>query len=869
MIVCKFGGTSVADREAQQRLASIVRDRLADAPLVVVSALSGVSDALIRVLDAAQAGRVDESARELQELADAHRALLAATPVRPAAREAARSAVEETLAMLEELRRGVALVGNVTPWARARFVGSGEILSSRIVAAALDAAEIAAIWIDARTVVRTEGTDPEKDPPVSPTILTLAAETIAPLLAPGRAVLTQGFIGAAVIDGLSRPTLLGRGGSDYSASLLGRALGAKRIEIWTDVDGVLSANPRLVPSARRVKILSFEEASELAYFGAKVLHPSTLLPAVEAMIPVWVGNSRWPEGPGTTVVAQGIVPDEGRFAVKAIADKRGIIAVQVVSTRMLMAHGFLARIFAVFEAHRTPVDLVATSEVSVSLTIDDDRRLPEIVEALSEFARVDVERGMAVLCLVGEGMRGNAHVAAEVFRVLRNIRVRMITQGSSAINLSLVVAEDDVEEAVRALHDAFFRGPLPTEIFGAPSCESERGAPRGPRVPAATLLALAERHGTPLYVYDLATVDARIAALTRHLPLDPGRLLFACKANAHPAILTRLAARGVGVEAASPGEAHRAIECGHAPAAVLVSATNAPAPDLAALALRGCRLALGSLSDVRRVGALSRGTGVLLRINPGVGEGHHRHVVTGGAQSKFGIPIEQLAQALAACREAGLEILGLHAHMGSGILDPAPLLASARALLDAARRLPRLDVLDFGGGFGIPYRDDEAELDLAAYGAALDRDLQTFAAASGARPEAWFEPGRFIAGPAGYLLARVICRKESGGHVFIGLDTGMNHFLRPALYGAYHRILNLSEPDAPIEWVEVVGNVCESTDVFASARALPRAEEGHLLAILDAGAYGFTMASAYNLWPLPQEVVLPEVTPQNFPHGAS
>ncbi len=858
MIVCKFGGTSVADREALGRLASIVGDRLADAPLVVVSALAGVSDALIRVLDAAQLGRDGESRDILRELAEEHRALLAATPARNEARETAVAAVAETLAMLEELRRGVVLVSDVTPWTRARFVGAGEILASRIVAAALDAAGVGTTWIDARTVVRTEGTDPEKDAPVPAAIIGLAAAMIAPQLAPGRAVLTQGFIGGAVVDGAIRPTLLGRGGSDYSASLLGRALAATRVEIWTDVDGVLTASPKIVPAARRVKVLSFAEASELAYFGAKVLHPSTLLPSVTAMIPVWVGNARRPDGPGTTILDRGIVPDDGRFAVKAIADKRGITAVQVDSTRMLMAHGFLARMFAVFDAHRTSVDLVATSEVSVSLTIDDDRRLPEIVEALSAFARVTVESGMAVVCLVGEGMRGNAHVAAEVFRVLRHVRVRMITQGSSAINLSLVVNEADVMEAVRALHDAFFRGPLPKDVFGEPSSEIEEVTPAGPPAPAATLLGLVERHGTPLYVYDLKTIDARVAALRRHLPLDPGRLLFACKANAHPAILKRLVVLGVGVEAASPGEALRAIECGHEPGNVLVSATNARASDLASLASRGCRLALGSLSDVRRVGALSRGTAVLLRINPGVGEGHHRHVVTGGAQSKFGIPLEHLERARDACRDAGLTVLGLHSHMGSGILDPQPLLASARALLEAARRLGGVNVLDFGGGLGIPYRDGEAELDLAAYGAAMARELEAFAADSGERPQAWFEPGRFVAGPAGCLLARVNCRKESGGHVFIGLDTGMNHFLRPALYGAYHRILNLTEPNAPVEWVEIVGNVCESTDVFASARALPRADEGHILAILDAGAYGFTMASAYNLWPLPLEVVLPE-----------
>lgn len=861
MIVCKFGGTSVSDVESQQRLAAIVRDRLDLAPLVVVSALAGVSDALLHVLDAAQGGRADEAARALTGIADAHCALLAATPASPAVLEVSRAALEETLAMLEEVRLGVAQVGEATAWTRARFVGAGEILSSHIVTAALDGAGIDATWVDARTVVRTEGVDPERDSPVAAAIRDLAAGAIAPWIAPGRAVATQGFIGGALVDGLLRPTVLGRGGSDYSASLLGRALGATRVEIWTDVDGVLTSNPKIVPEARRVTLMSFAEASELAYFGAKVLHPSTLLPAVEADIPVWVGNARRPDGPGTTIVAQGIVAEDGRFAVKAIADKRGITAVQVVSSRMLMAHGFLAKIFAVFDAHRTPVDLVATSEVSVSLTIDDDRRLPEIVAALSQFARVDVEPGMAVVCLVGEGMRGNAHVAAEVFRVLRHVRVRMITQGSSSINLSLVVEGRDVAETVRALHDSFFRGPLPADVFGAQSGDGRPDDALGSAVPASALVRLAERAGTPLYVYDMSTIDARIELLRRHLPLDPGRLLFACKANANTEILKRLAVHGVGIEAASPGEAFRALACGHAAESVLVSATNARADELVQLSARGCRLALGSLSDIRRVGALAPGTALLLRINPGVGDGHHRHVVTGGAQSKFGIPLEQLDEAFQACRATGLEVLGLHAHMGSGILDAASLLASARQLLSAARRLPRMSVLDFGGGFGIPYRSGEAELDLAAYGEGMRRELESFFAETGARPEAWFEPGRFIVGPAGFLVARVTCRKETHGHVFIGLDTGMNHFLRPALYGSYHRIVNLTAPDAGVEWVEIVGNVCESTDVFASARALPRAEEGHLLAILDAGAYGFTMASAYNLWPLPREVVLPDTTP--------
>ncbi|HJQ98705.1 MAG TPA: diaminopimelate decarboxylase [Candidatus Polarisedimenticolaceae bacterium] len=841
MIVSKFGGTSVADREAIGRLTGIVRGRREKGVLVVVSALAGISDALVGALDAALEGDLGRARSLVAAIAERHRTVLREVGGTPD--DAA--SVEALLAEIEEIATGIILVKDATPWTRARFVGAGELLSSRIVAAALASAGLEPAWLDAREVVRTAGTDPERDPPDTAAIVRRVRERWEASWA-GRVAVTQGFIGSA--SGTDRPTLLGRGGSDYSASLLGAVLSASRVEIWTDVDGVLTAHPKVVPGARRVKQLSFAEASELAYFGAKVLHPATLLPAVEAKVPVWVGNARRPDGEGTTILPEGVRAKEARYAVKAIADKRGITVVHVVSSRMLMAHGFLARIFAVFDAHRTAVDLIATSEVSVSLTIDDASRLDAIVSELASFARVEVQRNMAVVCLVGEGMQGSASVTAEALRVLERRPVRLITQGASAINLSVVLPEDEVTSAVRDLHDAFFRGPLPAEIFGEPARAAappaEAPLPAGGR---DGLLAIARREGTPAYVYDLDVVGSRIETLRRALP---GRLLYACKANAHPEILERLAREGVGVEAASPGEVVRALECGHRAEDVLLSATNARASDLVSIAERGCPLALGSIADVEKLGRAGIAARVLLRINPGTGAGHHRHVVTGGATSKFGIALSDLDEALAKAKGAGLNVIGLHAHGGSGVGDPQALLAAADALLDAARRLPEVRVLDFGGGFGIPYRENEPELDVVSYGRELKHRLD------GLAWEAWFEPGRFLVGPAGVLLATVTTRKTAGGHVFIGLDTGMNHLIRPALYGAYHRIVNLTAPEAPLEPVEIVGNVCESTDVFASARLLPRAEEGHVLAILDAGAYGMAMASAYCLWPLPKEVVV-------------
>jgi diaminopimelate decarboxylase len=445
-------------------------------------------------------------------------------------------------------------------------------------------------------------------------------------------------------------------------------------------------------------------------------------------------------------------------------------------------------------------------------------------------------------------MQANATVTAEALRVLEHRPLRLVTQGASAINLSVVLPEEMVAPAVRDLHDAFFRGALPPEVFGEAPAGAAEAFPALPAGGREALLEIARRESTPAYVYDLGVVGARVEALRRALP---GRLLYACKANAHPAILEHLAACGVGIEAASPGEVERALACGHAPGNVLLSATNARATDLASIAERGCPLALGSIADVEKLGRAGGGARVLLRINPGTGAGHHRHVITGGTASKFGIALGDLPRALETARRLGLSVLGLHAHGGSGVTDPEPLLAAADALLEAARAVPDLSVIDIGGGFGVPYREGEGELDLEAYGRGIAARLEGWSP----RPEAWFEPGRYVVAPAGVLLATVTTRKESGGHVFIGLDTGMNHLLRPALYGAYHRIVNLTSPGAPLEGVEVVGNVCESSDVFASARLLPRADEGDVLAFLDAGAYGMAMASTYCLWPLPKEIV--------------
>jgi aspartate kinase len=443
----KFGGTSVESAAAIERVAGIVQERLERRPVVVVSAMGKTTNRLLALAADAVAGRRAQALEQLQVLKEYH--LKEAAQVVSEAEEAELEAVVgEHFRELEELVKGLAVLGELTPRSWDAIASYGERLSSRIVELAFRRFEMDSVHLDARQVIVTDGRHTQAAPLTLETYRHLSA--VLPRLAENRLVVMGGFI-AATEDGVT--TTLGRGGSDYTAALVGAGIAAEEIQIWTDVDGMLTADPNLVPGARRVKVISFDEAAELAYFGAKVLHPSTVLPAIERDIPVLILNSRRPQAPGTRIVA-GTVPCANPF--KSIASKPSITVMTIQSSRMLMAHGFLRRIFEVFDRYETPVDMLATSEVSVSLTIDNSKRLEEIREELQQFSEVLVEEDQAIVCLVGDNVRATAGLAAQVFGALAHINVRLISQGGSQLNLGLVVARRDLEEAVRSLHERFF-----------------------------------------------------------------------------------------------------------------------------------------------------------------------------------------------------------------------------------------------------------------------------------------------------------------------------------------------------------------------------------------------------------------------------
>ncbi len=446
MIVMKFGGTSVESREAIERLIRIVAREQHRRPIVVVSAMGKTTNKLLKTAEEAAAGRRDQALTLVDELRAHH--LVDGLAVAGAAAADLDRFIRAHFDWLDELVKGLSIVGELSPRSMDAIASIGERLSSLIVSFALRSAGLAAVHLDSRKIVVTDDRFTQAQCDFAETYRR-CQEIVAPATESG-VVVMGGFIGSTLED---QTTTLGRGGSDFSAAIVGAGVGAEEIQIWTDVDGMLTADPRILQGGYRIKSISFAEAAELAYFGAKVLHPATVLPAIEHDIPVLILNSRRPETEGTRITSQ---PAPCSNAVKSISCKRGITIANIHSTRMLMAHGFLRRVFEIFDRFEIPVDMISTSEVSVSLSIDPTDQLDDIVAELQQFAQVSVEENLSIICLVGENIRHTPGIAGRVFECIRDCNIRMISQGASLLNLGFVVADADLRRAVAALHKEFF-----------------------------------------------------------------------------------------------------------------------------------------------------------------------------------------------------------------------------------------------------------------------------------------------------------------------------------------------------------------------------------------------------------------------------
>lgn len=455
MIVMKFGGTSVESATALERIAAIVRERVSRHPVVVVSAMGKTTNRLLAIAAEAAQGKQKEALASLEALKDYHRQE-AVHAVRPEDQSMLPMILDSHFHELAGYVADIALEEEFSPQMVDAVSALGERISSQIVTLAFRRFGIDAQHVDSRSVIVT-GSRHTQAAPNFPKTYARLAQNIPPIAA-NKVPVMGGFIGSTP-DGIT--TTLGRGGSDYTASIVGAGIGAEEIQIWTDVDGMLTCDPTILPGGHRVKRISFAEAAELAYFGAKVLHPATVLPAIEKNIPVLILNSRRPQVDGTRITAETV---STRNPIKSIACKRNITVLKIQSLRMLMAHGFLRRIFEVFDRYETPVDMLSTSEVSVSVTIDNPKHIDAIREELAKIAEVTVESNRAIVCVVGDNIRGTKGIGERIFRAIKDVNVLMISQGSSQLNFGFVISQDDLLPAVKALHAEFF-AELDPEVF--------------------------------------------------------------------------------------------------------------------------------------------------------------------------------------------------------------------------------------------------------------------------------------------------------------------------------------------------------------------------------------------------------------------
>ena len=655
--------------------------------------------------------------------------------------------------------------------------------------------------------------------------------------------------------------LLGSGGSDTSGSYFAAKLAARRLEIWTDVPGMFSANPRAIPSARLLWSLQYDEAQEIASSGAKVLHPRCIMPVRQYGIPLYVFATQTPDLEGTVITAHG---EDGGAQVKAVTLKKGITLVSMETVGMWHSVGFLADAFQVFKEHGLSVDLVSTSETNVTVSLDpaantlDDATTAALVEDLERLCRVEVIGPCAAVSLVGRNIRAILHKLGDALELFEEHKVYLLTQAANDLNLTFVVDEDQGDRLVTRLHEITIRKSAHDRVLG-PTWEQLYGQKRDATTDSdqwwhasrEQLLAIAARVGAA-YVYDRATLQHRARALKALPGLD--RVHFAMKANPHPEILQLFHEEGLAIECVSQGELQRVLEV--LPSIdrgdILFTPNFAPRAEYAWALAQGITVTLDNLHPLKHWPELFKGSKVFVRVDSGHGRGHHDHVRTAGVHSKFGIPLFELDELGRLAKAAGCAIVGLHAHTGSGILNVANWAEVGELLATLSTQFPDVRTLNLGGGLGVPEKPGQPHLDLTALG-------KVFANLKEQNPglALWIEPGRYLVAEAGVLLAQVTQVKGKGEVNYIGIATGMNSLIRPALYGAHHEIVNLTRVSEPATVVaNVVGPICESGDQLGLERLLPPAQEGDVMLIANTGAYGHAMSSHYNLREPAQEILI-------------
>lgn len=830
-VVIKFGGKSVASRACWDTIAKLTQQHQQQGlrPLIVCSAISQMTNLLEQLLEDALQGKQEAALTKIQTR---HQELATELDVDI-------QVLAADFTALTRLATGIALIGETTPRVNAKILAAGEQMLTRLGAEFLKQQGLNTAWHDSRDLlisVEKPHTSEQSRYLSAHCAYEQDAELQAKLAAePCAIVITQGFV---VANPKGETVVLGRGGSDTSAAYFAAKLGAARCEIWTDVPGIYTANPHQVPNAQVLKALDYDEAQEIAAMGGKVLHPRCLHPVKHHHIPMYVGCTFTPDLPGTLISVDGYTSDK---QIKAILTRSDLVLVSIETVEMWQQVGFLADIFACFKRHSLSIDLISTSEFNVTVSLDlkahaQDMKIVEVLlKDLNSFCKAKTIGPCGSISLVGRNIRTIFHQLGDAFAVFEEQQIHLISQAANDLNLTFVVDEDQKDRLAIKLHQLLFG-----EIDQTQNTDYSQTWWSKKR---AALLALITEKQAASYVYDADALAANINNLYSIKNIN--RFFYAIKANNDARILTQFEAAKLGFECVSLEEVRYIFSLfKHInPQRIMFTPNFAPRFEYEAALKLGINVTIDNIYPLQHWPELFANKEIFLRLDPGQGYGHHKHVCTAGAISKFGIPLAQLPQVLELIKKHHIKVIGLHAHTGSGILKPDVWQQTAVFLAQLTESLPTVKYLNIGGGLGIAERVGQQALDLSALNASL-QDVKT----SYPHLEFWLEPGRYLVANAGVLLARVTQIKYKGELAYIGVETGMNSLIRPALYGSYHEVVNLSKLDAPrTQPAHIVGPICETGDTLAFARLMPDTQEGDVLLINNTGAYGHTMSSYYNM----------------------
>ena len=836
IVVLKFGGTSVSNLARWKQILTVVKLRIEQGLKVVVvhSAKSGLTNLLEEYTNSKNAELIGEIATSLKTLAQ-------------------ELEVEFDENHAEKQLSHYSKQSNLSAYDMASIMSYGELATHEIGYAYLKK-YLTIEKIDPKTLFIGRSDDNRSE---SSRVLS-AKCSIKPYSFDVECAIMPGFIAS---NKQGKTIVLGRGGSDTSAAYLAVSLEAQRLEIWTDVHGIFSANPRVVPDARLIEKIGYEEAREIAASGGKVLHPRCILPAEQNAIPIHIYNTQDANANGT-IIKKGYESTSPR--VRAINVRHNITLISMDSMNMWHQAGFMGKIFAVYEKLGLSIDIVVTAQTNVTVSLDTADNiihagiLEQLKQALSEFCEVKVFKNCSAVTLVGYRMRALLGEIAPIISSFAEQRIYLTSQSSNDLNTSIVVDEDQADKLLVALHSGLIAENANQYGFGATWEQLQEKAQSKRELPLnwwqakrEYLLELAQTH-SPCYVYDTDTIVQQINILKSLDNVD--KMFFAMKSNPNPEVLKIITENGVGIEMVSPGEVQRVAET----IPNLDKSNMLYTPNFAVIgeyekALElGMHLTIDNKFILEEYPEVFRDQAIILRLDPGHGSGHHKYVRTAGEQSKFGIHEAELHEIKILCEHNNITVKGLHSHAGSGILDHFNWQRILDYLTDKTSIFTDVEIINMGGGMGITENPYEQGLNMQELNKIIAYYKDKYP-----HLKFWMEPGRFLVANAGVLLAKVTQTKVKGASGYIGLETGMNSLIRPALYGAWHNIVNLTRLDKnPEVTATVVGPMCETGDILGVDRKLPTSYAKDVFLIANCGAYGYAMASQYNLRKPAQEITV-------------